>query len=280
MHFDIMKEDRVETSTSSKGNQMKWKTYDGIWLKVDDMGYEGLAESVASRVLKNTNILDYVEYRVCTIRDYETRRQYRGCASNNFLREGQELVTLERLLTLNGFSINKEDNQSLEDFIKTMVKNVERITKIKNFGRWLCKLIEFDYIIMNEDRHFHNICVIKERGEYDIMPVFDNGLSLMSDTRIDYPLEVAYKQLTGNYKTKPFHGDPEKQLKAVHNLYGKNLNIKETGIKFTDLEKELYSEKILDRIEWILTTRINKYHKDYNCENNEDEDASTVLNWI
>ena len=44
---------------SSKGNQPKW-CVDGIWYKADHMGYEGLAEVVISRLLKKTNITNFV----------------------------------------------------------------------------------------------------------------------------------------------------------------------------------------------------------------------------
>ena len=41
--------------TSSKGNQEKWRE-GGRWYKLDLFGYEGLAETVASRLLEHTNL--------------------------------------------------------------------------------------------------------------------------------------------------------------------------------------------------------------------------------
>ena len=42
--------------TSSKGNQEKWRE-GGRWYKLDLFGYEGLAETVASRLLEHTNLV-------------------------------------------------------------------------------------------------------------------------------------------------------------------------------------------------------------------------------
>ena len=53
--------------TSSKGNQEKWRE-GGRWYKLDLFGYEGLAETVASRLLEHTNLRElgfsFVPYRM------------------------------------------------------------------------------------------------------------------------------------------------------------------------------------------------------------------------
>lgn len=36
---------------------------------------------------------------------------------------------------------------------------------------------------------------LNEKGEYDYCPIFDNGASLLSDTKMDYPLNVELNQL-------------------------------------------------------------------------------------
>lgn len=54
--------------TSSKGNQEKWKN-GGRWYKLDQFGYEGLSETVISRLLEHSNIetetpFRFVRYRM------------------------------------------------------------------------------------------------------------------------------------------------------------------------------------------------------------------------
>ena len=41
--------------TSSKGNQEKW-CENNVWYKLDQFGYEALAEAVASKILEKSNI--------------------------------------------------------------------------------------------------------------------------------------------------------------------------------------------------------------------------------
>jgi len=57
----------IMTDTSSKGNQGKWyrKRY---WIKQDFLGCEGLAEEIASELLKCTINMKFVEYTTCLIR--------------------------------------------------------------------------------------------------------------------------------------------------------------------------------------------------------------------
>ncbi|MER2009777.1 MAG: hypothetical protein ABS939_20260, partial [Psychrobacillus sp.] len=55
-------------STSSKGDQSKWRVGDK-WVKQDARGYEGQAEVLASLVLSHSTLQekDYVKYYPCEI---------------------------------------------------------------------------------------------------------------------------------------------------------------------------------------------------------------------
>ena len=75
--------------TSSKGNQEKWRE-GGRWYKLDLFGYEGLAETVASRLLEHTNLRElgfsFVPYRMEQLEVHGRKRT--GCSSPDFLQEG------------------------------------------------------------------------------------------------------------------------------------------------------------------------------------------------
>ena len=85
--------------TSSKGNQEKWLA-DGRWYKLDLFGYEGLAETVTSALLAQTNTdalgFRYVTYRMERLEVHGHTRN--GCSSANFLRQGEAILTLAELL--------------------------------------------------------------------------------------------------------------------------------------------------------------------------------------
>ena len=76
--------------TSSKGNQEKWRE-GGRWYKLDLFGYEGLAETVASRLLEHTNLRErgfsFVPYRMEQLEVH--RRKRTGCSSPDFSRKGR-----------------------------------------------------------------------------------------------------------------------------------------------------------------------------------------------
>lgn len=87
---------RIENRQSSKGNQQKWLK-DGVWYKADYTGYEGLAEYMVSHLLQKSSLseAEYVLYDT-ELMKYKTA-EFRGCKSVDFLPEGWNLITLERL---------------------------------------------------------------------------------------------------------------------------------------------------------------------------------------
>lgn len=84
-------------STSSKGDQSKWRIRDK-WVKQNARGYEGQAEVLASLVLSCITLVPdaYVTYYPCLI-DLPDEEQSMGCYSHDFRGKLQE-VTLESLL--------------------------------------------------------------------------------------------------------------------------------------------------------------------------------------
>ena len=54
-----------ESSTSSKGNQPKYQVSD-LWYKLDDLGYEALAEVFSYRIAKEINFpFEILKYEDC-----------------------------------------------------------------------------------------------------------------------------------------------------------------------------------------------------------------------
>lgn len=87
---------RTFSLQSSKGNQLKWKQGE-IWYKADYTGYEGLAEYMVSALLEYSNVKkdEFIFYQTEEI-GYK-QAVYRGCRSKNFLPDGCQIITLERL---------------------------------------------------------------------------------------------------------------------------------------------------------------------------------------
>ena len=85
-----------KTGHTSKGDQRKWEI-DGIWYKADYMGYESLAEVLVSRLLKKSSLkYAFVTYDLTKI-EYNNS-SINACVSQDFRKEGQVLIPLEKLL--------------------------------------------------------------------------------------------------------------------------------------------------------------------------------------
>ena len=256
--FHVTDEDRVRTATSSKGNQIKWRRSDGIWAKADDMGYEGFAEQTASRLLAKSNFDGYAQYAACRIMEGET--VYQGCISADFLSAGEVLLSVARLFDMDTLEFGGDMKpMTASGRLKYLIENTERITGMDGFGAWLGMLLEFDAFILNEDRHLHNIAVVrKPDGTYKPMPVFDNGAAFMSDTRRDYPVGIPIETGIRKVKSKPIATDFEKQLTAVGDVVGLSLKLSiNPGI--VQASSQMYPEQIVERVQSIMSYQIRRY---------------------
>lgn len=205
----IDRSDRFLESSTSKGNQIKW-IHGNKYIKADTMGYESVSEALVSEFLKFVHGIDFVDYTMCQIN--EDGKIYDGCYCENFLSKGEEVVTLYTLLKLYGY-IDKNGNLLCDSDkrIEFVISKVYEITGL-DIRKYTYDIIKIDYIIRNEDRHLNNICLIKSNKGYRPAPIFDNGLSLLSDTS-DYPLtNVRTSVLIRKVKAKPFYTSFEKQF--------------------------------------------------------------------
>ena len=261
----LFKQDiRTNDRQSSKGNQLKWLNGD-TWYKADYAGYEGMAEYMVSELLKHSNasVREYVLYETEEI--HYKYNNYRGCKSNNFLGEGWQMLTLERLFqSAYNQSLNKciYTIRDYENRIRFLVEQTERLTGLKDFGKYISKLLTIDALFLNEDRHTHNIAVLLDAdGSFHYCPVFDNGASLLSDITMDYPLNIRTEELIKTVKPKTFCRDFDTQLEIVEKLYGQHLTF---SFSVKDIERLLqqeayYPKEIKQRVLNIFIQQRRKY---------------------
>lgn len=143
---------------SSKGNQLKWNPANTeTWYKADYIGYEGLTEYMVSHLLMHSTLStnDFVLYDTEILR--VGKKDYLGCKSSNFLPDGWQLLTLERLFhTLHGKSLYQSIFQfgEVEDRAQFLVDQVIQMTGLKAFGKYLCTLLTIDALFLNEEFQF------------------------------------------------------------------------------------------------------------------------------
>ena len=261
---------RTNDRQSSKGNQLKWMN-NNKWYKADFTGYEGLVEYVVSRLLSfsNLNVNEYVMYNPIEIK-YKNKI-FTGVYSYSFLNDDWQIITLERLFkNMYGKSLHQNlwNIHDASERLKYLVNNVVELTGLKDFGKYMNKLLTIDCMFLNEDRHTHNLAVLMDKnGNFDYCPIFDNGAGLLADTTMDYPLgEDIYKLIDG-VKSKTISLNFEEQMEVSENLYGMNLKFSFTKKDIREIlalddnvnESCIYPLEIRERVEKIIYEQMRKY---------------------
>ena len=252
---------------TSKGNQLKW-LYHNYWYKADHMGYEGLAEAIISELLgKSTIRFPYVQYNYTHILYHG--RNFNGCMSADFTagNSSLKLIPLEKLYrsyTGGSLAIDTARQRELKNQIKFLVDFVERNTGLQNFGAYLTTMLEIDAFFLNEDRHTNNIAVLynEETDGYDLCPLFDNGLALLADIALDFPLERPIEDCLKAVEAKPFSRRFDDQLDAAEELYGIQIHFRFTGndVKaLIDSHREIYGDEICNRCESVIRRQMQHY---------------------
>lgn len=184
MHVDkgevmmVTKSERISYHSFSKGNQLKW-FHDGKFIKLNNGDcYEDISEILVSYLLKFTSIKNYVEYYPCEIVEDGIMLGY-GCYSYNFLNAGESDITFVKLFKRKGIDIYHASYDDVRD-------GLLEVTGI-DFKPYIDACLCIDAITFNEDRHFNNLSVIYSNGRYRHAPVYDNGMSCLSDVYV-YPL--------------------------------------------------------------------------------------------
>ena len=220
----------VVAATSSKGDQEKWyDQFSSTWYKLDSGAYEALAETIASEIMLHCNIVSELGYEVVQYRIEPVtvhRRKRIACASKNFLRRNEEIVTLARLLKAelgDDFQRIFRSRTSVARRMETLVDAVIGITKLDGFGRYLTLLLEMDALVLNEDRHLNNIAVLYGPAGYCYCPLFDNGAAFMLNQAL-YPFDVEASGLVLP-RAKPFQCTFSTQVRAARGLYGNQLRL-------------------------------------------------------
>lgn len=248
--------------TSSKGNQEKWcDSVTDNWYKLDQFGYEALAETLISSLLEKSNIetdtpFAFVRYHMERLRVHGRERT--GCVSQNFLESGQSLVTISRLLSnILGTPLKQKLMQLPSDKrrISYLADATAEYTNLPDFPCYLSLLFEVDALFCNDDRHLNNIAVLETEGKYSYCPIFDNGAGLLSNVQLSQ-MDIDPKALLAALKARPFNTTFTRQMNTARSLYGKQLVIPQ----FSAVEIQNAMQPILmyypERDRGLITDRV------------------------
>ena len=271
MTIRFVTDDKV-AETSSKGNQEKWKDGDR-WYKLDQFGYEGLAETVISNLLEHSNIeadtpFRFVRYQMERMNVHGRDRN--GCSSADFLQPGESIITLSHLF--------KREGHSLKDTLTRLPSDKKRIawlaeetaarTGLEEFPQYLTLLFEVDALFLNDDRHLNNIAVLEKSGKFDYCPIFDNGAGLLSNVQTA-PMDIDPAALIRSAKARPFNTTFNRQVIHARTLFGPQLHVPKFTVEnlYCELEEPLsyYSQRdrgiIADRVCETIRIRQKEHEK-------------------
>lgn len=174
--------------SSVTGVQPKDFNKNGNIVKVDSSIKEGLNESLAYLISECTPDLDFVKYTSCIV-DIGNRLST-GCISTHLSKYGvKNYMTLDSLLSCNAVHLS---NLSREECI-------QRVSALIDYKR-LFKLLAFDILVCNTDRHLGNICI--EHGQICAYQ-YDNGQAFASGVDCNIFTDE-YSSILNNCVFKPF----------------------------------------------------------------------------
>ena len=229
----------VTQTGTSEGTQTKYRK-GKYWYKKDSRGKEGLAEYLSSKLLTYSDLepSEYVVYEKGLINGRP------GCRSENFLRDGEELMTFYRLYY-------NEFGKDLSQVLAGMDQMEERIEYVIRFIDQSCgldvtdylrKIFTLDRIILNEDRHLNNLAVIFQGERFIPAPIFDNGNSLLTANQSvnwHFSIEENVRRVTA----RPFSGSHER----MYRYFGSGFKLDYPGIcRWLDGEEDSREKKVLE----------------------------------
>ena len=248
--------------TSSKGNQEKWFDKEtNKWYKLDQFGYEALTETVASKLLEKSNIesdtpFSFARYEIERLNVHGRDRA--GCSSENFLKDGQSIITLSHLFS-------RQLGTSLKDKLERLSSDKKRIqylaeataeyTGLMEFPQYLTLLFEIDALFLNDDRHLNNIAVIEKGGKFEYCPIFDNGAGLLSNVQFS-PMDIDPKGLIRDVVARPFNTSFTRQINTARTLYGSQFKMPKFTAKEIIIELEPLLEYYPERDRGLIADRV------------------------
>ncbi len=248
--------------TSSKGNQEKWFDKNtNKWYKLDQFGYEALSETLISVLMEKSNIKNETPFTFAKYQMERARvhgRERTACSSDNFLEDGQSIITLSHLFSRFLGSSLKEKLEKLSSDkkrIEYLGNMTAEFTGLEYFPKYLTLLFEIDALFLNDDRHLNNIAVIEKNGKFDYCPIFDNGAGLLSNVQFS-PMVIEPKSLIKDVIARPFNMNFTRQMNTARALWGSQFKMPKLTSKEIMKELETLLEYYPQRDRGLIADRV------------------------
>lgn len=259
MVYDLSDTYKLYAFDTLNGTQSKWciPTDNSCdWVKADGDSYAGLSEELCT-LLESCieGIFPYVEYRSCWITT-ETIRD-KGCYSRDFT-NGKTEISFCSILEKEYHSLDNYERlfrfSSLDKRFITIVNVIKKYYQI-NIAEPFARVLLFDAIVLNSDRHLRNLSILCSETGAEMSPCFDNGAALCSDLsrfplnkKIDTSL-IHPRSIGGNFDMQV-----EVALEYVEPL---RLNFNKLFKCLNEYTTEFYSQDVVSRAIQLLFNQLS-----------------------
>jgi len=203
---------------SSRGYAKKARIGD-TWYKVSAGAFNAQAEVVASRLAAYTNLSSFASYEMCVVngeyatasKDYICGRRYETLKGLHARVTGTPIESVAQHLS--GCDLLQYTRKLiLAELGYDMIPEVSM-------------LLQFDALVLNEDRHFNNILFVGGNGKWELAPAFDFDCSLFSCVENLDNLK-RYRQ-----PALPYCGTHKEQLELMYSVSGVRLELKAFNVE-------------------------------------------------
>lgn len=251
---------QIPLSNTSKGVLCKWNGLIGddlYYLKTGKLSYgkfsslEPISEYISSEIgkLMDINVIDTL-YSDIDIEHTEIHKEQTIMISytKNFLNKGEVFYSMLKL-------------ESPNDLYNVLC------AKYSEYIEDINKMIIFDFVINNTDRHMNNFGFVLDEDTLKIKrfnTLFNNGNSLLNDLSEDDLIELSYSDIDKYSMCKPFKPSHYEQIKLVKHLPNINLNFDREDIEeiVNNFSMDLSKSRV-ESIVNLISRRVNYVKKLY-----------------
>ena len=213
MEITIPENDFIILGGSSRGYAKKALVGDK-WYKVSAGAFNAQAEVIASRLAAYTNLTGFIKYEMCLVngeyatisKDYICGRRYETLKGLHARVTGSPIESVTQHLS----------GADLLYYTRKLILAELGYDMIPA----LSMLLQFDALVLNEDRHFNNILFIQDKGKWELSPAFDFDCALFSCVE-DLDRLESYTS-----PALPYCGTHKEQLELMYSVSDVRLEMK------------------------------------------------------
>ena len=212
------------------------------------IGHECVNEIIADRLLTILGV-EHLGYDLINA-DIEVNGQVYNtylCSSVDFKNRGESKLALDDY-----FRMESVSGESPYEFCVR-----------KGFGEYIDRMLAFDFIILNRDRHGANIEVLRNPREHSVRPapLFDHGLSLLCTCSSDeevFSFDVMQDRKCGNFIGGSSCLENLSLIKDRSSVFSGQLKESDRKALFSGLDGVI-SQVLFDRIWEMIWSRYKAY---------------------